>query len=208
VGPGHTLGVRIDGTVRSWGTNGSGQLGNGTLNASFVPGSVAGATDIRSVAGGAAHSLALTAAGTVLSWGANGSGQLGDGTVYTRNRTPAFVLFDDLTAPVVSISASDTRLWPPNNKLRTIVIKGTAGDADSGVVQATYAVVDEYGLIQPAGAVSLGAGGAFSFSLHLPATRFEEDHDGRNYLVVVGAQDVAGNGGSASVQITVPHDTR
>jgi hypothetical protein len=209
VGQGHTLAVRLDGTVLSWGTNGSGQLGNGTLSASLVPGPVAGAgSDIRSVAGGAAHSLALTAAGTVWSWGANGSGQLGDGTVYTRNRTPAFVLFDDVTTPMVSISASETRLWPPNNKLRTVVINGTAGDADSGIVQVTYTVIDEYGLVQPAGAVSLGAAGAFSFPLQLPATRFEDDRDGRRYLVVVAAQDAAGNSGSASAPITVPHDLR
>src|SRR6266516_3822907 len=68
--------------VVAWGSNQSGQLGNGLggLNArspTLVRGLAHGAA---SVAAGTDHSLALRSAGGVRAWGANAAGQLGNGT--------------------------------------------------------------------------------------------------------------------------------
>jgi len=69
-------------TVLAWGTNSSGQLGNGTTTDSGVPVPVSlpVGTTIASVAAGGTFSLALTSTGSVLAWGDNSFGQLGNGT--------------------------------------------------------------------------------------------------------------------------------
>ncbi|WP_018654574.1 S8 family serine peptidase [Actinomadura flavalba] len=81
-GGSHTLAVKNDGTVRAWGLNGSGQLGNGTTTNSTTPVTVTGLTGVSrahgSVAGGDWHSLAVTG-GTVRAWGAGANGRLGNG---------------------------------------------------------------------------------------------------------------------------------
>ncbi|HTY95837.1 MAG TPA: IPT/TIG domain-containing protein, partial [Solirubrobacteraceae bacterium] len=62
-----------------WGGNGSGQLGDGTLETSRDPIPVSGLGEVTSVASGGEHSLALLPNGTVMAWGANTAGELGDG---------------------------------------------------------------------------------------------------------------------------------
>jgi len=84
-GTNHSLALRSDGTVCSWGANSVGQLGNGTTTNSNTPVTVSGLTDVVSIAGGDAHSLALRADGTVRSWGSNDAGQLGNGTAPDSN---------------------------------------------------------------------------------------------------------------------------
>ncbi len=75
----HTLALRDNGTVRAWGYNGKGQLGNGGTADTGKPAQVSGLTDVVAVAAGASHSVALKSDGTVWTWGYNGSGQLGTG---------------------------------------------------------------------------------------------------------------------------------
>lgn len=80
----HTLALCSDGTLAAWGSNGTGQLGNGTNKSSLIPvavdrtGVLAGKSVI-SIAAGTSHSLALCQDGTLAAWGNNISGQLGAG---------------------------------------------------------------------------------------------------------------------------------
>ncbi|MCX5173338.1 RCC1 domain-containing protein [Streptomyces antibioticus] len=67
-----------DGTVKSWGSNATGQLGNGTLVSQPVPVTVAGLWGVSEVSAGANHALAVRA-GRVLAWGSNARKQLGTG---------------------------------------------------------------------------------------------------------------------------------
>jgi alpha-tubulin suppressor-like RCC1 family protein len=77
----HSLAVQADGTVLSWGGDGTGQLGNGGDNTNqAVPSLVKDLSQVIAVAGGYYHSLALKADGTVFAWGGNDYGQLGNGT--------------------------------------------------------------------------------------------------------------------------------
>jgi len=212
-GEGHTLAARLDGSVMSWGANGSGQLGDGTLSQHTVPAPVPAlsvGSGVVAVAAGAAHSLSLAADGSVRAWGANGTGQLGDGTVYTRNLTPAFVLIDDVTPPSLSLSASRTILSPPNGHMVPVTLSGRMTDADTGIDSATaaFAVTDEYGRVQPAGPIALDANGNFSFTVQLEAQRNGADEDGRRYTAKISARDRAGNLASSDVTIIVPHDRR
>jgi alpha-tubulin suppressor-like RCC1 family protein len=76
----HVCAVISGGTVRCWGSNRFGQLGNGTLTDSPVPVTVSGITTATAVAVGDAHSCALLSDATVKCWGWNQLGQLGNGT--------------------------------------------------------------------------------------------------------------------------------
>jgi alpha-tubulin suppressor-like RCC1 family protein len=79
-----------DGTVKCWGGNDRGQLGDGTQQDRHAPVKVATPGAVKQLALGAAHTCALvdgaadSAKLSVYCWGADKSGQLGDGE--TRDR--------------------------------------------------------------------------------------------------------------------------
>jgi alpha-tubulin suppressor-like RCC1 family protein len=88
----HTLALKTDGTVLSWGRDGSGQLGDDSAIANkSTPVAVVAASNIVAVAAGGNHSLALKSDGTVLAWGLDNAGQLGDGPVDLGKATPVAV---------------------------------------------------------------------------------------------------------------------
>ena len=65
----HSHALMSDGTVRAWGNNGYGQLGDGSTTARSTPAVVPGLAGITSIGGGFAHTLALKADGSALAWG-------------------------------------------------------------------------------------------------------------------------------------------
>lgn len=85
VGYQHSVALRNDGTVLTWGSDQSGQLGAGALPFETTPGNVPNLSGIQSIAAGVTHSLAIGTGGTVWTWGSNDAGQLGDGS--TNNRS-------------------------------------------------------------------------------------------------------------------------
>ncbi len=76
----HALALKADGTVWAWGSNGNGELGNGTTTSTNNPTQVPGLSGITAVSGGRNYSLALKSDGSVWAWGYNLYGQLGNGT--------------------------------------------------------------------------------------------------------------------------------
>lgn len=87
----HSLAVRSDGAVWTWGDNSCGQLGDGTRANRSTPAKVNGLSGVVAVAAGRNHCLALKADGTVWAWGSNRYGQLGDGT-HANRLTPSQVI--------------------------------------------------------------------------------------------------------------------
>jgi len=81
---GHSLALRGDGTVWAWGSNRTGQLGDGTTNDRLAPVQVSGLSGVTTLAMGTVYSLALRRDGTVWAWGSNQQGELGDGTTNDR----------------------------------------------------------------------------------------------------------------------------
>ena len=84
-GGGFSLAICIDNTLKTWGNNISGQLGNNTFISSNIPGPVNFPTGIIDVSAGGEHSLALKNDGTLWAFGNNNEGQLGDGTRADRH---------------------------------------------------------------------------------------------------------------------------
>ncbi|MEV8588410.1 chromosome condensation regulator RCC1 [Streptomyces sp. NPDC051180] len=72
------LALLRDGTVRSWGGNVNGQLGDGTTTNRPFPAAVAGLSGVSDVTAGLDFAAAVRN-GRVLAWGSDAYGQLGDG---------------------------------------------------------------------------------------------------------------------------------
>jgi alpha-tubulin suppressor-like RCC1 family protein len=76
----HTFYLRSDATLWGWGSNSSGQLGNGTTTDRATRPQVTTISDMKLVDTGEDHTVALKSDGTVWTWGNNSNGQLGNGT--------------------------------------------------------------------------------------------------------------------------------
>ncbi len=86
----HTCANLADGTIRCWGENTDGQLGDGTNTDSTIPVAVAGISTATAIGTSRASTCALLANQTIACWGNNDFGQLGDGTT-TPSLTPVAV---------------------------------------------------------------------------------------------------------------------
>lgn len=76
----HSCSLVSDGTVKCWGKNNFGQLGDGATTDRWLPTTVTKVSGAIAVATGMYHTCALISGGTVQCWGANPRGELGDGS--------------------------------------------------------------------------------------------------------------------------------
>lgn len=81
----HTCALTAGGSLKCWGNNSKGQLGDGTTTKRTTPVNVMTLTSgVIAVAVGEDHTCALTAGRGLKCWGNNSKGQLGDGTTTNR----------------------------------------------------------------------------------------------------------------------------
>lgn len=78
-GTSHSCAVIKGGSIKCWGDNSAGQLGDGTLNDQLLPAAVVGlSAPARFVSAGGRQTCALVKGGAVNCWGRNAAGQLGN----------------------------------------------------------------------------------------------------------------------------------
>lgn len=107
----HACATLTDGTIKCWGYNSHGQLGDGTTTDSLVPVTVAGIdSGATKVTLAYRHSCALVSGG-VKCWGYNNYGQLGNGTT-TDSLTP--VSATGMTSGVVDLATAGDAVWGLN----------------------------------------------------------------------------------------------
>lgn len=150
----HSVALKADGLVWTWGLNRKGQLGDGTTLDHAEPRRVPGLADVIAVAAGPNHSLAVTEDGRVWAWGENDYRQLGDNSVQSASASmpvqewvpgtdtrPGYT--QDLTG-VVAVAASplhsvalksDGTVWAwGDNRYGQLGIGGTLGKATAQAV--------------------------------------------------------------------------
>jgi len=80
----YSFAIQSDASVLAWGTNDSGQLGNGQGAYSVSPVKVSGIGPLAAMAAGVQFSVALDQAGGIWTWGQNASYELADSTTRPR----------------------------------------------------------------------------------------------------------------------------
>jgi alpha-tubulin suppressor-like RCC1 family protein len=99
---GHTLAL-VGGTLYSWGTNGAGQLGDGTTTDRSSP--VDTGLSFVGIAASGAYSMGLDSKGGVWAWGSATEGELGTGATFGRVITPTQI---DSGASMISATAQNS----------------------------------------------------------------------------------------------------
>jgi alpha-tubulin suppressor-like RCC1 family protein len=90
----HSCALLVDGSVKCWGWNDWGQLGNGESGAGkdrATPVSVSNLSGVAAVVAGGYHNCALMGSGGIKCWGMGDSGQLGNGGTSDKS-TPVDVI--------------------------------------------------------------------------------------------------------------------
>lgn len=77
----HNCALLFDRTVKCWGSNNHGGVGDGSTTDRLAPVGVPNLSNVVSLAAGNEHTCAVLATGEVWCWGYNDYGQLGDGTI-------------------------------------------------------------------------------------------------------------------------------
>lgn len=93
-GGSYALALKADGTVRAWGSNNFGGLGDGTTTRRYAPVTVLGLDGVVAIDAGSNHSIAIKDDGTVWTWGWNNEGQLGNANLWVQQRTTAARVVD------------------------------------------------------------------------------------------------------------------
>lgn len=129
------LALMSDGTVRSWGDNTFGQLGDGTNLDHTPPAPVLGLTGVVAISAGTWHSVAVTSDGSVWAWGDNSAGQLGlpggsgsSSTIPVQVPRVADVVAVDAGAYFTLAATARGKVWAWGSNTTGELGDGTVGD--------------------------------------------------------------------------------
>ena len=119
----HACALMTDGSVKCWGDNSAGQIGDGTTTQRLVPTAVVGLpAPAVGISAGAKHTCAVLDTGALYCWGLNASQQLGDGTTTPRPQpTQVYGLSSGIAAVAAGsfhtcamTTTSDVKCWGDN----------------------------------------------------------------------------------------------
>jgi alpha-tubulin suppressor-like RCC1 family protein len=164
LGASHNLAVKTDGTVRAWGLNTNGQLGDGSTTQRNTPIAPSGLTGIARVAAGKSHSLALRTDGTVRAFGLNTNGQLGDGSTTQRTSPVAVSTLTGITR--IATGASHSLALKSDGTVWAWGLNANGQLGDGTTTQRTAPVK----LTTLSGITAIDAGDAFSLALKSDGT--------------------------------------
>lgn len=172
-GSGHLLALDENGLVWGYGSDGSGQLGDGPAGVDGVT-QVSKIRNIESIEAGGNQSFAIDDQGKLYAWGANYNRQLGDGTTTSRN------------VPVEVSSLSNVEQVAAGNE-HTLIKTVDGSVYGAGSIQGFYSQKPK--LITNHKVDTMGAGAGTSFIL---------SHQGDTYSMGINNAGQLGNGSTSS----------
>ncbi|WP_369406717.1 RCC1 domain-containing protein, partial [Microbacterium testaceum] len=186
------LALLNDGTLRGWGRNGAGQLGDTTNVNRPTAVTVSGVSNATDIAATSVAGYAVVSNGTVMAWGGDYKGQQGSGSAQETNRfTPAAVVGISTATRVAAAGQTGYALLSD----KTVVAWGDGenGELGNGSSAASPSVVTVQGLSNVAG---IGSGYALKT-------------DGTVWAWGSNSNGQLGNGSTAAnsnvpVQVSVP----
>jgi hypothetical protein len=98
----HTCALMTDKTVKCWGNDDIGELGNGATSRTATPTAVPNLSDVEKMVIGDRHTCVTVSSGAMKCWAGNANGELGDGSETNRN---APVDVSAMTSGVTEIGA-------------------------------------------------------------------------------------------------------
>jgi alpha-tubulin suppressor-like RCC1 family protein len=166
---GNSTCVVLDGAAKCWGANESGQLGNGSKEASFSPVTVTGlSSGVTAISVGNNHACAVVSGG-VKCWGANESGQLGNGSTI-NSLTPVSVSGLSSGVTAVSVGGNTYSYNNRSSNYSCAVVSGGvkcwgangSGQLGNGSTTNSPTPVSVSGLTSGVTAVSVGGSSSYS----------------------------------------------
>jgi alpha-tubulin suppressor-like RCC1 family protein len=186
-GQNHSLALVSGGNVMAWGADGSGQLGDGSIETSHeAPVTVSGLTGVSAVSAGGLDSMALLGDGAVMTWGENKTGELGDGSAGEPSDVPVAVSALGEVAGIAAGGAFDLAYSEP---LPTV----SGVEPSSGSTEGGTEVTITGSNLEGATSVHFGANAATSVTVHSPSS--------------ITAVAPAGPAGTVNVTVTTPAGT-
>ncbi len=165
-----------DGTVRTWGSNVSGQLGDSTFDNKNIPVLVKGLSGVIAIAGEGNHSIALKSDSTVWCWGFNTHGELGDESFNNKKNIPVKAVG---LSGVIAIAAGENHCLALR-KDSTVWAWGWGyyGQLGNGMAMSTVpAKVDSI-----SGVIAIAAGSYHSLALKKDGTMWAWGNNGSGEL--------------------------
>jgi alpha-tubulin suppressor-like RCC1 family protein len=182
----HALALLSTGTLKAWGEDAQGQLGNGVITArEESPVAVSGVSGVQAIAAGGNDSAALLSSGTIDAWGANHWGTLGDGASGEGSSLPVTV---SGVAKASAVSVGGAHMLAYGEPLPVVTgISPVSGPTSGGTT-----VTISGGNLAGATAVTFGSTEASSFTIESAST--------------ITATAPAGSG-TVDVRVTTPAGT-
>ena len=144
----HTCAVKTDGSAWCWGSNVSGQLGDGTTISSTTPMAVISmASGVTQLVAGYNH-VCVRKSGAVWCWGWNFNGQLGDGT-NTQRTSPVAVLGFDFGVTQIAAGGSQSCAIRTNGSAWCWGSNSNGQLGDGSLTNRTLPVMVTFGELSP-----------------------------------------------------------
>ena len=151
-----TAAITEDGSLYTWGANGKGQLGDGSVTAKSTPVRITlgSGESVSRVSAGNYHTASVTESGSLYVWGANDFSQIGDPDAFSA-KTPTLISLDGKKVTDVSLGALHSAALTEDRSVYTWGCNdnGQLGDGTTDE-QDTPAVVN---IGAPVSAIALGA---------------------------------------------------